>query len=132
MKIQLTTGVAIDADTKLVPSWLVGQRGAKYARVFIDDLAGRPANRVQLTSDGHKAHLSAVENSFGANVDYAMLVKLYREPEGKGDDWRYSSGKCCGRITGAVCGDPDEEHISTSFVERQNPTTVRGLIFSMI
>jgi IS1 family transposase len=116
------TWVAIDADTKLVPSWLVGQRGAKYAKVFIDDLATRMANRIQLTSDGHKAYLTAVERAFGSEVDYAMLVKLYGDPKGAGDDRRYSAGDCCGTIKGAVCGDPDEKHISTSFVERQNLT----------
>lgn len=116
------TWVALDAETKLVPSWLIGKRSYRYARVFIDDLADRMANRIQLTSDGHKAYLVAVEKSFGADVDYAMLVKLYGNPQGEGNDHRYSAGECCGAIKGAVCGDPDEKHISTSFVERQNLT----------
>ena len=116
------TWVALDAETKLVPSWLVGQRNAEYAKVFVADLAGRLANRVQLTSDGHKPYLQAVEDAFGAEVDYAMLVKLYGTPKGEGSDRRYSSGECCGAIKGAVCGDPDDKHISTSFVERQNLT----------
>ncbi len=114
------TWVAIDSDTKLVPSWLVGTRDAEYAREFIADLASRLANRVQLTSDGHKAYLRAVEESFGADVDYSMLVKLYGAAEGNQQERRYSGGQCCGTITGTVCGDPDPKHVSTSFVERQN------------
>lgn len=117
------TWTAICADTKLVPSWLVGRRDASYARLFIDDLASRLKNRIQLTTDGHKPYLQAVEDSFGANVDYAMLVKLYGEaPGGKSAERKYSPGECCGSIKGAVCGNPDEAHISTSFVERQNLT----------
>jgi IS1 family transposase len=114
------TWVAIDADTKLVPSWLVGLRDADYAKAFIADLAGRLKNRVQLTSDGHSPYLQAVEDAFGSKVDYAMLVKMYGAPEGEQQERRYSSGKCCGAIKGTVCGDPDEAHVSTSFVERQN------------
>ena len=121
------TWVAIDAETKLVPSWLIGTRGYRYAHLFIDDLAGRMANRIQLTSDGHKAYLVAVEKTFGGDVDYAMLVKLYGNAEGNGNERRYSSGECCGAIKGAVCGDPDEKHISTSFVERQNLTMRMGM-----
>lgn len=114
------TWVAIDADTKLVPGWLVGTRDAEYAQVFIRDLAGRLANRVQLTSDGHKAYLNAVESAFGSEVDYSMLVKLYGPADGNQQERRYSSGHCCGTIKGAVCGAPDPAHVSTSFVERQN------------
>ena len=114
------TWVAIDADTKLVPSWLVGLRDADYAKAFISDLASRLKNRVQLTSDGHSPYLKAVEDAFGADVDYAMLVKLYGTPEGNQQERRYSGGQCCGAIKGAVCGKPDDQHISTSFVERQN------------
>ena len=116
------TWVAIDADTKLVPSWLVGARDADYAKVFIDDLAGRLKNRVQLTSDGLKLYLQAVEDSFGSKIDYAMLVKTYRPAYGDQQERRYSSGECCGSIKGTVCGNPEEGHISTSFVERQNLT----------
>jgi IS1 family transposase len=116
------TWVAIDADTKLVPSWLVGKRTSVYAKIFIQDLASRLANRIQLTSDGHKPYVTAVENAFGIDVDYAMLVKLYSNPTGAKDERRYSAGKCCGAITGTVCGDPDIDHVSTSFVERQNLT----------
>lgn len=114
------TWVAIDADTKLVPSFTVGTRDAEYAQLFIKDLAGRLASRVQLTSDGHKAYLRAVEDAFGSEVDYAMLVKLYGPADGNQQERRYSSGQCCGTITGAVCGDPDPQHVSTSFVERQD------------
>jgi len=116
------TWVALDAETKLVPSWLIGRRGTSYARIFIDDLASRMANRIQLTSDGHKAYLTAVERTFGADIDYAMLVKLYGNPEGNSNERRYSPGECCGTIKGTVSGDPDPQHVSTSFVERQNLT----------
>ena len=116
------TWVAIDADTKLVPCWHIGQRNSKAARTFIDDLAGRLKNRVQLTTDGHKAYLTAIERSFGAGIDYAMLVKIYGDTPGNKQEQRYSSGQCCGTITGAVSGNPRENHMSTSFVERQNLT----------
>lgn len=120
------TWVAIDADTKLVPSWLVGTRDAEYARAFIADLASRLASRVQLTSDGHKPYLSAIEDAFGSEVDYGMLVKLYGAAEGNQQERRYSAGQCCGTITGTVCGDPDPNHVSTSFVERQNLSVRMG------
>lgn len=116
------TWVAIDADTTLVMSWLVGGRDAEYAQAFTNDLKSRLANRVQLTSDGNKTYLKAVEESFGAEVDYAMLVKLYGPAEGSQQERRYSPGHCTGTITGTVTGDPDEAHISTSYVERQNLT----------
>ncbi|HVS26339.1 MAG TPA: IS1 family transposase [Burkholderiales bacterium] len=116
------TWVGLDADTKLVPSWLVGQRDAEYANMFIGDLASRLANRIQLTSDGHRAYLYAVESAFGSNIDYSMLVKLYGTPQGKEEARRYSPGECCGAIKGAVCGNPNEKHVSTSFIERQNLT----------
>lgn len=121
-KGDIWTWVAIDADSKLVPSWLVGQRNAAYVQVFVDDLASRLANRIQLTSDGMNTYINAVENAFGAAVDYAMLVKLYGTPQGEGSERRYSPGECCGAIKGAVCGNPEMEHVSTSFVERQNLT----------
>jgi IS1 family transposase len=114
------TWVAIDADTKLVPSWFVGHRDADSAKVFIGDLASRIKGRTQLTSDGHKPYLQAVEDAFGANVDYAMLVKLYGPSVGGQQERRYSQGECTGAIKGTVSGNPDEKHVSTSFVERQN------------
>ena len=113
------TWTAIDADTKLIPSWFVGGRDSDAAIIFIDDLASRLANRVQLTSDGHKAYLEAVEGAFGSNIDYAMLVKLYgaTSESAKG---RYSPAECIGCHKHRVEGDPDPKHVSTSFAERSN------------
>lgn len=116
------TWTAIDADSKLVPSWLVGLRNADYAKAFVADLAERLAGRVQLTTDGLKLYVNAVEEAFGSEIDFAMLVKLYGAAEGSGNERRYSSGECCGTIKGTVQGNPDECHVSTSFVERQNLT----------
>lgn len=112
------TWTAIDADTKLVPSWLVGRRNAKAAKVFMEDLASRLANRVQLTTDGHRAYLEAVENAFGSDIDYAMLIKIYGQ-ENDGEK-RYSPAQCVGTETIRINGKP--EGVSTSFVERQNLT----------
>ncbi len=97
-KGNIWTWVAIDADTKLVPSWLVGGRDAQFADAFIADLAPRLANGVQLTSDDHKAYLNAVESAFGGDVDYSILVKLYDSAEGNQQERRYSTGQCCGTI----------------------------------
>ena len=116
------TWTALDADSKLVVSFLVSSRDAFDARDFMKDLSSRLANRVQLTTDGFRAYLTAVESAFATNVDYSMLVKLYGEPKGKEEERRYSSGQCCGQIKGAVCGNPDEKNVSTSYVERQNLT----------
>jgi IS1 family transposase len=118
------TWTAIDADTKLIPTWLVGSRDAESADVFIRDLAGRLANRVQLTTDGHKPYLNAVEGAFRTEdtteVDYALLVKIYgNSPE---NEKRYSPAECTGCKREVVFGDPDPRHISTSYVERQNLT----------
>ena len=115
------TWTAIDADSKLIVQWYVGDRDGNTAKFFIDGLASRLATRIQLTSDGLKAYLEAVEGAFGADVDYAQLVKLYgASPESaKG---RYSPAECTGIIKTPVEGKPDPKHISTSFVERQNLT----------
>jgi IS1 family transposase len=114
------TWVAIDADSKLAISWLVGGRDSEYAGAFMDDVASRLANRVQLTSDGHKAYLEAVEGAFGGDIDYAMLVKLYGPtPTPPG---RYSPAQCIGARKTRIEGDPDRKHVSTSYVERQNLT----------
>lgn len=115
------TWTAIEADTKLIVSHFVGGRDGECARWFIDDLASRLANRVQLTSDGHKAYLEAIEGAFGADVDYAMLVKLYgASPENaKG---RYSPAECTGIKKMRIEGAPDLAHVSTSYAERQNLT----------
>lgn len=115
------TWTAIDADSKLIVSYLVGGRSAEYAKKFIDDLAARLANRVQLTTDGHKAYLKAVEGAFGADVDYAMLEKIYAAPPRAGQA-RYSPAECCGARKVKVTGNPDLTKVSTSFVERQNMT----------
>lgn len=110
--------VATDADTKLVPSWLVGGRDSDYAMAFMDDLASRLANRIQLTSDGHRAYLEAVEGAFGADIDYAMLVKVYGPaPEG---EKRYSPAECIGAVKHRIEGNPDPKHVSTSYSERNN------------
>jgi IS1 family transposase len=116
------TWTALCADTKLVPSFLVGKRDASYAQIFIDDLASRLNNRVQLTTDGHKAYLEAIESAFASEVDYAMLVKLYGTPQGASDQRRYSPAECSGTITSVISGKPEMKHVSTSFIERQNLT----------
>jgi IS1 family transposase len=114
------TWTALDAESKLIVAWFVGGRDGYYAKLFIEDLASRLANRVQLTSDGHRAYLDAVEDAFGADIDYAQLVKLYGEsPEA---EKRYSPAECIGCRRQAVTGNPDPAHISTSFAERQNLT----------
>jgi len=114
------TFTAIDADTKLVPAWLVGVRDIDCAREFIDGLKARLANRVQLTTDGHKMYLTAIEHAFGSDVDYAQLVKLYGQ--GKEGEKRYSPSECIGAEKHIVQGNPNMKAVSTSFVERQNLT----------
>jgi IS1 family transposase len=114
------TWTALDADSKLIVQWFVGGRDGHSAKLFIDDLATRLATRVQLTSDGLRAYLEAVEGAFGADVDYAQLVKLYGEaPEAQK---RYSPAECIGCRKTRIEGNPDPAHISTSYVERQNLT----------
>lgn len=114
------TFVAIEAQTKLVLSWLVGRRDAWCATEFCQDVAGRLANRIQLTTDGHKIYLSAVDDAFGGDVDYSMLVKIFG---GSSDHVaRYSPAICKGCLQMPVTGDPDPKHVSTSYVERQNLT----------
>lgn len=115
------TWTAIDADSKLVPSWLVGSRDGGSATAFVNDLASRLSNRVQITTDGHKAYLNAMEEAFGSEVDYAMLVKLYGS-EGAEAEKRYSPAKCLGCERHIINGMPDRKHISTSFAERANLT----------
>src|SRR6266513_1496118 len=108
------TWTALDADSKLIVQWFVGGRDGYAAKLFIDDLASRLANRVQITSDGHRTYLDAVEDAFGADVDYAQLVKLYGEtPEAQK---RYSPAECIGIRKNPIEGNPDPDHISTSFV----------------
>src|ERR1700682_1671593 len=110
---------AIDADTKLVPSWCVGQRDAAAATEFIADPETRLANRVQLTSDGHKVYLNAVINTFANEIDYAQLVKVYGSPN-TDEQRRYSPASFVAAEKIRVLGNPDPRHISTSFIERQN------------
>jgi len=121
----LWTWTAIDADTKLVPSWLIGGRDSEYAMAFMDDLSSRLANRVQLTSDGHKAYLEAVEGAFGSDIDYAMLVKVFG-PALEGQR-RYSPAECIGAVKHRVEGNPDPKHVSTSYAERQNLNMRMGM-----
>ena len=112
------TWTAIDADTKLIPSWYVGGRDSDAAMIFMEDLAARLANRVQLTSDGHRAYLEAVEGAFGSDIDYAMLVKVYG-PSGEGEK-RYNPAECIGAVKHRIEGNPDPKHVSTSYAERSN------------
>jgi IS1 family transposase len=119
------TWTTIDADTKLVPCWLIGDRSAATAIELMDDLRGRLANRVQLTTDGHRAYLEAVEGAFGSNVGYAQIIKLYgNDPE---PDKRYSPAKCLGIEVHRISGNPRAADVSTSYVERQNLTMRMGM-----
>ncbi|MBD0366737.1 MAG: DDE-type integrase/transposase/recombinase [Flavisolibacter sp.] len=116
------TWTALDADSKLIVSWYVGDRDAESANEFMKDVAARLANRVQLTTDGHKVYLQAVEDAFDGKIDYAMLVKLYGQAEGEGNEKRYSPAVCIGAEKTIIEGKPREKFISTSYVERQNLT----------
>jgi len=120
------TWTAIEAETKLIISYMVGGRDSEYAMALVDDLRGRLATRVQLTTDGHRSYLNAVEEAFADDVDYAQLVKLYGEaPEShKG---RYSPVECIGAKKERVTGNSDRDHISTSYVERQNLNMRMGM-----
>jgi IS1 family transposase len=115
------TWTALDADSKLIVAYYVGDRSGQAAMALMDDLCSRLSNRVQLTTDGHKAYLEAVEGAFGGDVDYAQLIKLYgASPESaKG---RYSPAECTGAVKHRIEGNPDRKHVSTSYVERQNLT----------
>jgi IS1 family transposase len=117
------TWTALDADNKLLLSYLIGGRDAEFALMLMDDLRGRLANRVQLTTDGHRASLQAVEEAFGAGIDYSMLIKLYGEPASLPEAARrYSPSECVGTRTESITGNPDPKHVSTSYVERANFT----------
>jgi len=115
------TWTEIDADTKLLISHFVGGRDGECAKWFIEDMASRITNRIQLTSDGHKAYLEAVEGAFGADIDYAMLIKLYGNPP-EAFKGRYSPADCTGIKKTKIEGKPDMAHVSTSYVERANLT----------
>jgi len=122
------TWTAIDSDTKLVPSWFVGARDTEHARAFIMDLKGRLGNRVQLTSDGHKPYLKAVESAFGSDVDYAMLQKMYAAPSHSPEAHRrYSPSPCIGAKRERIIGNPDMSKVSTSHAERMNLNIRMGL-----
>ena len=115
------TWTSIDADSKLICNWFVGGRDAEFAQAFMNDLAARLNNRVQMTTDGHKAYLSAIDNAFGNDIDYAQLVKLYgNQPQGK--TTRYSPAECTGTKKKVRTGKPDKSKVSTSYAERQNLT----------
>ncbi len=121
----LWTWLALDADDKLIISFLVGKRDAPCANALMNDVATRVTSRVQMTTDGHKPYLEAVEGAFGADVDFAQLVKIYGNPTGA--IGRYSPGECIGADPRPVTGRPDPKHISTSYVERQNLNLRMGM-----
>ena len=122
------TWTAIESASKMILSYEVGDRSGATAIEFMDDLRSRLANRVQLTTDGHKAYLEAVEGAFGGDVDFAQLIKLYGDSTGqKGHEKKYSPAECTGTRKRRVEGRPDIEHVSTSYVERQNLTMRMGM-----
>jgi IS1 family transposase len=114
------TWTVICADTKLIPTWMIGSRDAQSAYEFMQDVAARLRNRVQLTTDGHRPYLQAVEAAFGIDIDYAMLQKIYGSDPGS--ETRYSPAVCIGCKAEDISGSPDPKHVSTSYVERQNLT----------
>jgi IS1 family transposase len=117
------TWTAFDADNKLILSWKVGGRDAEYALALMDDVRGRLANRVQLTTDGHGPYLRAVEEAFGSDIDYSMLIKLYGAPPSSHEAARrYSPSECVGARKASIVGKPDPKHVNTSYVERHNLT----------
>ena len=107
------TWTAICADTKLMPSWFIGSRDSEAAMIFMDDLAKRLAGRVQLTSDGHRPYVQAVEGAFGGDIDYAVLVKIYGPSASEGSR-RYSPAECIGTVKNRIEGNPDPSHVSTT------------------
>ena len=120
------TWTAIDADSKLIVSYTLGDRGAETAKLFMQDVASRIANRIQLTTDGHRVYANAVEDAFGSEIDYAMLVKIYGASNDNPES-RYSPASCIGCRTGVLAGTRDPNHISTSFVERSNLSMRMGM-----
>jgi IS1 family transposase len=120
------TWAAIDADTKLIPSWIVGPRDSASARMFMSDLAGRLSDRVQLTSDALTLYANAIERAFGSEVDYAQIVKIFGKVSTEGQR-RYSPAECIGCERIPVMGSPDPKHVSTSYIERANLTMRMGM-----
>src|ERR1700686_3214566 len=120
------TWTCIDADSKLIISYMLGDRGASTAQAFMQDVASRISNRIQLTTDGYRVYAEAVENSFGSEIDYAMLVKIYGASNDSPES-RYSPATCIGCRTGVLSGMPDPKYISTSYVERQNLSMRMGM-----
>jgi len=121
------TWTCLDAESKLMVSWHVGDRSAEDATFLLEDVQARIKNRVQLTTDGHNAYPAAVAEVFGIDVDYAQLIKLYSAEKGSSPERRYSPANCCGAIKSTVEGKPDKAHISTSYVERQNLNMRMGM-----
>jgi len=121
------TWTALCADTKLVPSWFIGNRDTEAATIFINDLASRLAHRVQLTTDGHRTYLTAVEDAFGGDIDYAMLIKLFGDNNGSTNERKYSPAECTGIEKKLISGNPDPKKVSTSYTERNNLTMRMGM-----
>lgn len=121
------TWTAIDSETKLVPSWLVGERTAADAELFIQDLASRLNNRIQLSTDGLRLYIDAAEHAFGADIDYAVVHKIYASESAKAGERTYSPAKCTGVEKKRIMGDPKMRLVSTSYVERQNLTMRMGM-----
>lgn len=123
------TWTALCPDSKLIPCWFVGDRSAGSAYHFMHDLAARLATRIQLTSDGYRPYIQAVEDAFGSEIDYAMLVKIYGSPETKNKpaEVRYSPAQCMGARKAVISGMPDRKHVSTSHTERQNLSMRMGM-----
>jgi IS1 family transposase len=123
------TWTALDSETKLIPCWFVGDRSASSAYHFMHDLAARLASRIQMTSDGYRPYIQAVEDAFGSEIDFAMLVKIYGTPDmrNKPAEVRYSPAQCMGARKTVISGMPDKRHISTSHTERHNLSMRMGM-----
>jgi IS1 family transposase len=121
------TFTALDAETKLIPTWHIGNRDIENATIFMKDLARRLKNKVQLTTDGHRMYLEAVEDAFGCEIDFSQLIKIYGKSPDKENETRYSPAECIGAEKHKITGNPDEDSVSTSYVERQNLSMRMGM-----